>query len=201
MGETSVSPFILYIEIKMPKKTKSSETSPTATDSKEKQTVTLSSKEIARAVTNDPDLSEREFQFAGRTFKIVDLRYRDYMKFVALLEPLFDILRKKNGPAQDEGLPGIDLTPANSMVFMDVVKYCGNDLPKLVQIIINQTEPEYTHEHVIDNAKSPMELAGIVMQQVAQNNMIQDVMTFFAHLLPTVNRVRAMADTITSSQQ
>jgi hypothetical protein len=52
----------------------------------------LTQKQIVRAVTNDPALSEDTVALGDTEIKIVDLDYDDYCKFVAHLQPLLELL-------------------------------------------------------------------------------------------------------------
>jgi hypothetical protein len=53
---------------------------------------TLTQKQIVRAVTNDPALSDKTVALGDAVIRIVDLDYDDYCKFIAHLQPLLELL-------------------------------------------------------------------------------------------------------------
>jgi hypothetical protein len=156
----------------------------------------LTQKEIARAMTNDPALSEVSFTLGDRTYKVVDLAYDDYTTFLSLLSPLIEGVAKKfisHVQVVDSG-ENFSLRPT------DLFDYCKNELPKLVAIICNQTDQSITEHDVKAVAKSPIQLAQIVMLQFQQNNIIKDIGDFFVQTLPLIKAAMgAMSGTRSSS--
>lgn len=165
--------------------------------------VTLPSTEIVRAATNSPALAENEFEFAGRKFKVVDLEYDYYMEFLSKIEPLINAVVGKLAGKANLGVPGIALTADSGFSVASLMSFCKKDLPDMVRIICNmQTIAEtpagqhvdpsklVTTEYVKKNAKTPWQLAQIVMLQVSQNNIISDFASFFVQVLPLMGAVQ-----------
>lgn len=157
----------------------------------------LSREEIVAAATNEPTLAKDEFKLGDRTFKVMNLAYRQYIEFLAKLEPLFGALTSKltgrlTGTAS---LPGIELTDANSLL-----KFCGDELPALAAIVCNmqavaekRPEDKITVEWVEEVAEDPFQLVNIVVAQINKNNMIVKFASFFLQMLPLLQRVQALA--------
>jgi hypothetical protein len=151
------------------------------------ETPAVSQHEMVRAALNAPELSEREFKLGDKVYKVIDLEYDDYLMFVELLTPLFEMLQNRANEAIS--VPDIALTPEAGLDFKAVLKYCKNDLPELVRIICRQTDPDITVEQ-IKKAGNPIKLANIVLQQILQNNMIQEFADFFVQMIPLMRAVR-----------
>jgi hypothetical protein len=164
--------------------TASASTTPTL-----QQKVELTEREIVFAAINDPDLAADSFELAGETFKIVNLKYKSYLKFISHIQPLAGVVTK--ALAQQEGIPGLDLSTMGAVTASGIMDYCGEHLPAMVALICQQTRPEITAQWVEDNAFSPFQLAGIVMQQIAQNRMISDIARFFVPLLKAMKQMKA----------
>lgn len=150
----------------------------------------LPEKEVLRAATNSPTLSEDSFLFAGKTYKIVDLSYDHYITFVSLLKPVLEGVFSHLAPAnvaQQLELP-------QKLDIYKLIGYCADQLPELVRIVIAQTEPEVTLDFVKQNHKSPFNLATIVMKQIIRNGIIRDFTDFFAQAAP-------LLETMTGSSQ
>lgn len=139
----------------------------------------LTQKEIVRAATNDPVLSEVKVKLGDREFPILDLPYDDYIKFLAHLQPLMEVFLGKIGAIQ-----GVEMPVASSLNAASLVAYCAADLPEMVQIIIAQSDPTVTAEEVKRQGKNPFKLAAIVLEQIQQNRMIADFSDFFLQVLP-----------------
>ena len=148
---------------------------------------TLSKEEIVRAALNNPELSNNQFQLGDKTYTIVDLSYDDYMVFISMLQPVIDQLMKGAAGRQGINLNGVDVAPT-SLSTSNIITYCSDNLPRMVQIICRATEPEITIEQIKKDAKNPFKLADIVLQQVIQNNMIRDFATFFRSVLPLMKQ-------------
>lgn len=146
---------------------------------------TISEQDKVFAAYNDPTLAPDSFTLGPRTFKVVHLRYPDYLKFLQLLKPLASIFAKlMSDNAAATAFSDIEVTSVVEAVLPEVMGYLGDQLPEMVAVVCRQTTPEITAQWVIDNAKSPFELVGIVMQQVGVNQMIQDIGRFFKILMP-----------------
>jgi len=141
---------------------------------------TLTEAEKVRAAVNDP---ADQFTLGGRAFKIVDLTYDDYLRFIVLLEPLIKGLVAKVGAVSNVKIPGMELD-SSSLSASGIVTYCGESLPEMVRIICSQTEPDITVAEVKLLGKNPFNLAKVVMRQVAQNGIIKDFTDFFGQILP-----------------
>jgi hypothetical protein len=142
----------------------------------------LSEKEIARAVSNDPALSEVSFELGDRTFKIVDLAYDDYLAFLAELQPLVEAMF---GSVMSSG------SSLGELSAQSILKYCGRSLPEMVRIVCRQTDPDITTDEVKRLAKSPFKLAWVVLKQVEQNNMVKEFADFFGSIVPLVQMAMA----------
>lgn len=129
---------------------------------------------IAMAATNSPELAPLSFTLGEREFKVVNLAYRDQCAFLAYLGPvlseIFSQVRSGSG----------------SMAVPEILSYCADKLPAMVQLVCKQTDPTVTVKWVEENAGSPMRLAKIVMLQANQNKFIDEVADFFAQILEAV---------------
>jgi len=147
---------------------------------KTKKVIELPEKEVLRAATNSPTLSDDSFVFAGKTYKIVDLSYDSYITFVSLLKPILEGIFSKVAPASIA--KSMEL-PQNIDIYK-LLGYCTDQLPELVRIILAQTEPNVTLGFVKENHKSPFNLATIVMKQIIRNGIIKDFTDFFEQAAP-----------------
>lgn len=140
----------------------------------------LSSKEIVRAATNSPELSESKVKLGDREFTIVDLPYDDYLEFLSFLQPLLESLA---GKMAGDALPGL-IPDTSSLNAGTLIKYCGTSLPRMVQIVLSQTDPKISVEEIKILGKNPFKLATIVLTQIEQNRIIGDISDFFVQILP-----------------
>jgi hypothetical protein len=146
---------------------------------------TLTEREVIRAATNDPSLSDRTVTLGGRTFKVVDLEYDNYLKFLALLQPLLESVASKVA-----SMRGITIeNSSGTMNVSGMISYCGQSLPEMVRIVLSATEPDITIEEVKQLGKTPFKMAEIVLAQVDQNNIIKDISDFFAQSLRLLSAV------------
>lgn len=154
---------------------------------KSKEKTGIEPREIARAATNDPALSLSEFTLGDKTFKIVDLAYDDYIKFLALLQPLIEGV--VNGANNTSGfdVAGIHVA-SDGFTVQGILKYCSTELPEMVRIICAAADPTITVEDVKRLGKNPFRLAEIVLKQIAQNKMIQDFASFFQRAMPLLQQ-------------
>jgi hypothetical protein len=153
----------------------------------DKPVLVISERELARAVTNDPALSEDQFTLGGRVFTIIDLEYDEYVTFTTMLKPLFEVLfaRFTGGVS----IPGIDLSTGLSAD--GVMRFALADLPEMARIVCSKTEPDITIEEVKKLAKQPFKLAEVVVAQILRNNIINDFSTVFTQLrrlIPTTKQ-------------
>jgi hypothetical protein len=149
----------------------------TSTDTFTIDSVTgLSEAAIVRAATNDPALSTTEVTLGDRTFKIVDLPYKDYLAFLVAFKPLLGVFMATAGSGLEvSGLPAFDAS--------DLITYCSDTLPEMVRIVCKQTDPTITVDEVMELGKTPFKLANIVLIQVQQNQMIKEITDFFGTIL------------------
>lgn len=148
----------------------------------------LSERDKVFAATNDPSLAPDKFKLGDRTFKVVHLRYDDYIKFLSLLKPFIDGLGKAVAAKAGMQIPGITLVPdkLDASMLMD---FCLAELPEMVRIVCAQTDPNVTVEQVKEWAGDPFTLCAIVLKQIALNNMIGKIASFFATMLPLLTRM------------
>jgi len=133
-------------------------------------------------MTNDAALSERSFDLGGREFKVVDLAYDDYVKFLALLQPLLESVATKI--AAYKGLVPTADAADTPITAAGVLKYCVKELPELVCIVCRATDPTVTVDEVKALGKNPFKLAGVVLTQIDHNKIIKDIGDFFVQMLP-----------------
>lgn len=141
----------------------------------------LSKKEITRAATNDPELSEKVVTLKGREFKIVDLPYDEHLKFLTGLEPLIEGI--------SGALTGDGISAESSFSLSTIVKYCGEAIPEMACIVCKQTDSTLTVDDV-KNLGSPIKLASLVFTQIEQNNMIDEIADFFVQSLQLLSRAK-----------
>jgi hypothetical protein len=120
--------------------------------------------------TNSPSLSSDEIILDGKVFKIVHLKYDDYMLFLTLLAPVLEIILNQTGQVN------------NTVNVLHIIELCGKNLPQLVFIVLHQTDPEITVNRVKELCPTPFKMAEVVMLQVKHNQMIKDFASFFPQL-------------------
>lgn len=147
----------------------------------------LSEKEVARAVSNDPALSDRAFVLGDREFKIVDLDYDSYVTFIAYLQPLAEAIFGGFLSAQMGG----DYSDTINVAPSAILKYCRSSLPEMACIVCRKTDENITVEEVKRLAKTPFALAAVVLKQIEQNNMIKDFADFFGSMVPLMKKAMA----------
>lgn len=159
-------------------------------------TPALSEEQIIAEATAAPELSKDEFKLGDRTFKVVSLKYRQYLSFVSKLEPVLKALgsKMKSGLSQAResstqvSVPGIVLQSLDGLDTSYIMKFCADEIPAMVEIVCNMgiSDPtqHITKEWVEDVAESPFELLDIVLKQINKNKMIVQFASFFAQLLP-----------------
>lgn len=152
------------------------------------ETPSLSTKEMAAAAINSPELSADEFRLGERTFKIIDLKYDAYVKFLTLFKPVLAGIASGMASQQGMPIPGIEL-PNEGQIFDHLVTFGLTDLPEMTRIICNQTDTSVTTEQVKEWAGDPFTLCAIVMKQIARNNMIARFASFFGQALPLMKMV------------
>jgi hypothetical protein len=133
---------------------------------------TLDKTAIAEAATNHPALSKDEITLGGKKYKIVHLKYDDYILFLTLLAPLLEVAFSQMQ---------LTTTPVNLDV-LKVISMCGTNLPQLGQIVLSQTQSEITIEEVKALCPTPFKMAELVLLQVKHNEMIKDFGSFFPQL-------------------
>lgn len=138
----------------------------------------LSDTEVIRAATNDPALSERQIKLGDRTFTIVDLEYDDYLVFITKLAPLMKAFASGLLASKGIGSESPSLDP------LAIIEYCASDVPELALLVCSQTDKTITLKEVKKLGKNPFNLATVVLKQIEQNNMIGDITSFFAQILP-----------------
>lgn len=129
--------------------------------------VVITEVEKLEAATNDPALSNDSFELGGKTYKVVHLKYKSYVAFLKLLEPVMKGVLGVMSHQAGVGLGGIDLGKVDTS---SLVSLGTDNLPSLVQIVCSQTEP-ITVEEVEEVAESPWQLAEIVFLQVKKINL------------------------------
>lgn len=151
----------------------------------------LSRFDIARAATNDPNLSDEQFVLGDRTFKIVDLSYDGYLEFMALLQPMMDgivgVFTKTN-----VNLPGISLPKVTEALNPSkILKFCAKELPEMAAVVCRGTDKSITADWIKQQkpTPTPFRLAAIVLKQVTRNNVLADFMDFFVQTLPVLKKM------------
>ena len=188
------------------KKSVASETNPTPSTEK-----ALSKTQIAAATSNSPALAPDQVKLGDRTFAILDLEYDEYLAFTSHLEPLLKSVAGMVTKRANISIPGLeaDMSEINVSFLM---KFCGKALPEMAVIVLNMEERVAAESagrptdpaKLVDvawvkkNARNPMALAGIVMKQIAKNNMIMDFLDFFVQVLPTVMQLSHMQKSLTT---
>jgi hypothetical protein len=177
-------------------------------DIKNENTPSITATQIAEAATNSPALSHDEVEFGGRVFKIVHLGYDEYIIFVDMLQPLFAGIAGSVANKAGVSVPGITLMPeANAGTLLQFFK---KDLPEMAAIVLNMSavandkpEDKVDVKWIKKNAKSPYQLAQIVMLQVTKNRMIEDFASFFVQAIPSLVGLGVVTETksLTPQQQ
>jgi hypothetical protein len=135
----------------------------------------LTQTDIIRAATNDPSLATREFTLGDRTFKVVDLKYDDYLTFLSHLQPLLQaVMSTMTGETLDVA---------------QILKHCGAKLPEMVLLMCRQTDPNITIDEIKELGRTPFKMAQTVLVQIEHNRMIQDISDFFEQILPMVKNI------------
>lgn len=158
------------------------------------ETPALTTQQIVAEATNDPALAQDEFKLGDRTFKVLSLGYDEYLEFCSYLTPLFGavagLVSKNIREKQGVEIPGIDLNTDN-ITPGSLLAFAKKDLPTMVAIICNMEaivseDPTKRVDAlwVKKHAKTPWQLADIVMKQVAKNNIIGDFASFFVQTIP-----------------
>jgi hypothetical protein len=143
----------------------------------------------APAVTEQTAVTPEGFNFGGRDFKLLPLDYGSFLDFNIFLYPLLEGIASKFLAAKGVSLPGIEVPELDGPNIANYfLKFCRKELPEMVCIVCNQMpgDAKVTPDWVKLNAKSPFELAKIVMLQVSKNNMLSEFADFFLHLLPVM---------------
>lgn len=141
-----------------------------------------SKQEAVKAVINTPELSELKFTLGDKEFKVIDLGYDDYLKFITFLTPMLEVLLGSLASVKGVRV----MTPTTEINAKSIITYCGESLPELVCIVCNQTDTSVTKEDVKIWAKSPFTLCHIVLLQIEKNAIISDFASFFAATLPLI---------------
>ncbi len=148
----------------------------------ETTTTELTKEQITRAATNAPSLSPDQVKLGIETFTIVDLPFDDYLVFLSHMTPLLEAVSAKVLSMKGISLPttSTEFSPALMM------QYCSKSLPEMARLVLSQTEPSITVDDIKKKAKSPFEVASVVLKQVQHNNMIADITDFFVQVLPLI---------------
>lgn len=152
----------------------------------------LTKAQITAAATNSPALAPEGFNFGGRDFKLLDLSYDSYLDFTFYLQPLLEGIASKFLAAKGVSLPGIEIPELEGPNIANYfLKFCRKELPEMVCIVCNQMpgQEKVTPEWVKQYAKSPFQLAKIVMLQVSKNQMVSEFASFFGQILPLVTQM------------
>lgn len=147
----------------------------------------ITNEEAVKAAINVPELSEVKFILGDIEFKVIDLGYDDYLKFLTFLTPMLEAFV---GSLASIGGVRV-MTPAAEVNATAIIKYCGESLPELACLVCNQTDPSITKEDVKKwsvqgSPKGPFKLAEIVLKQIDQNKIIADFASFFGQMLPMI---------------
>lgn len=139
-----------------------------------------SKEEAAKALVNSPELSDISFTLGDREFKVIDLGYDDYLKFITFLTPMLEVFI---GSLASVG--GVNVVaPIKEINATSIIKYCGESLPEIACIVCTQTDPTITSEEIKKLAKTPFKLCEIVLLQIEKNKIIGDFASFFQQMMP-----------------
>jgi hypothetical protein len=120
------------------------------------------------AMSNDPADAEDTFTFAGVEYPVLHLKYKDYMSYLATVQPVIGSIIALLSPKTEADLELASIVSALSEV-----------LPSLVKISIKQSDPTVSLRYVEENATSPFELISIIEKQIKKNGMVEDFRRFF----------------------
>lgn len=132
-------------------------------------------------------LSNYTVTLGDKEFKVVNLSYDDYIKFITLLTPMLETFF-----GSIASVSGVRLAPSSGVLSPGaLIKYAGDVLPELACIVCNQTDPSVTVNDVKlwaqqGEPKGPFKLAEVVIKQIEQNKIINDFASFFAQMLPMI---------------
>lgn len=139
-----------------------------------KKTLEVTPQEVTSALVNTPEVATDEIKLGERTFKILDLKYKDYTAFLGLVLPLVDQVAN--------GLQNGGASLFSSVSVTDLFYTCSENLPKLSHIVLRQSEPDLTIEQVEELCGDPLTMAEVVMAQIAHNKMIERFGSFFGKI-------------------
>jgi hypothetical protein len=145
----------------------------------------ITEQELAHAVTNDPILSPDEFMLGDRKFKICHLTYKENVKFLALVMPLFEGVVNKFTKRTFLSVPDIAMEAA-SIGSLGILKFAEADLPELARIVCSKTDPNITVEEVMELGQDPITLGEVVMKQLVRQGTIKKFSQVFQQLLARI---------------
>lgn len=139
--------------------------------------------QVAEATTSP---ASEGFNFGGRDFKLLPLDYESFLNFTLFLYPLLEGVAAKIMASKGVSLPGIEVAELDAPnIASYFLKFCRKELPEMVCIVCNQQPGEkVTPDWIKQNAKSPIQLATIVILQVSKNQMLSEFADFFVQVLP-----------------
>lgn len=143
----------------------------------------LTETDMVRGATNHPSLASDSVMLGDREFKILDLEYDPYVRFLAYLQPLMEVILSRVSAMQ-----GVVLPKESGISAASLVTYCAESLPEMARIVCQSTDPAITVEEVKRLGKNPFKLASVVLAQVNQNKMIKDFSDFFQLVLPLMKQ-------------
>ena len=115
-------------------------------------------------------LSEDEVVLGGRAFKLMHLKYDDYIAFMAYLKPVFGPLFEQFGLATGE---------REVLDYAKIVALCQSNLPEMALLVLKQSTPEITIPEIKEICGTPFKMAELVLMQINKNNLIADFSSFF----------------------
>lgn len=146
---------------------------------------------------NDPALSQDEFELCGKKYKYVHLAYDYYLEFMFKIKPLLAAVVGTMAAKSKStvSIPGIELISTDGAGPLTLLKFCGNDIPDMVRIIVNnslEADDRASESITVADIKkfrgvTPISLTRIVMGQVVYNNLIGEFGSFFVESLPLLN--------------
>lgn len=147
---------------------------------KKDEVAVITDGEKLEAATNDPALSADEFELNGKTYKVVHLKYKSYVAFLRLLEPMMKGVIGIVGARS--ALSGLDLGRVDAS---SLVNLCTDNLSALVSIVCSQTEPVSAAE-IEEMEVSPFDLANIVFLQVKKIQLGDKFSAFIGRISETM---------------
>ncbi len=144
--------------------------------------VSITDDQKLEAATNDPALSNDSFELGGKTYKVVHLKYKSYVAFLRLLEPVMKGVLGVMSHQAGLGLAGIDLGKVDTS---SLVGLATENLPSLVQIVCSQTEP-ITVQEIEEMETTPFDLANIVFMQVKKIQLGDKFSAFITRISETM---------------